>query len=141
MRAGAARRENKNLSKKQAAANARAYSAAAVLDQLRTAQARRSEVFAAARAGRADLVRKGVWEDNVAAGEPERLPGFVADQDAEKENVGVGQKGKGKKSDKDDKESVETLVHIAAKRGDAELVEWLIDHGALLLRDSSYTTC
>ncbi|KAI0030386.1 hypothetical protein K488DRAFT_7394, partial [Vararia minispora EC-137] len=72
----------------------------------------RSDIFAAARCGDSDKVRKGVWEDDVdaAGGEVKaRHEKFVKVMPADRS---------------------ETLLHIAAKKGDANLVEWLNAHGA-----------
>lgn len=73
-------------------------------------QTMRSAVFAAARRGDAAKVRKGVWEDGV---------------DAAGGEVKIGHEQFMKVPPADVKE---TLVHIAAKRGDAELVAWLNSH-------------
>lgn len=102
MRAGAERRKKKANKKKQAAAEQQASAATAAANAKSRAQTLRSAVFAAARAGDAARVKKGVWEDAVDAAGPEELG-----------------KGKG-----------ETLLHIAAKRGDVELVKWLDEHSA-----------
>lgn len=74
-------------------------------------QATRSKTFAAARRGDASAVRKGVWEDNVDAASGEVRKGadaFVKSPPADPK---------------------QTLLHIAAKNGDADLVEWLASHG------------
>lgn len=70
----------------------------------------RSAVFNAARAGDASKVKKGVWEDDVdaAGGEVKRgCERFVSSPP---------------------KDPQETLLHIAARNGDADLVEWLDAH-------------
>ena len=67
-------------------------------------------MFAAARNGDAEAVKKGVYEDDV---------------DAAGGEVKLGHDEFVKVVPKDRKE---TLLHIAAKRGDAELVEWLCSH-------------
>ncbi|KAI0320718.1 hypothetical protein OF83DRAFT_1047475, partial [Amylostereum chailletii] len=72
----------------------------------------RSEVFAAARRNDPERVKKGVWEDEV---------------DAAGGEVKVGHGEFVKKMPVDRKE---TLLHIAAKHGDASLVEWLNAHNA-----------
>ncbi|TFY56905.1 hypothetical protein EVJ58_g7351 [Rhodofomes roseus] len=74
----------------------------------------RSEIFAAARRGDSARVKKGVYEDNVdAAG-------------------GEIRKGGEKFVETLPNDPRETLLHIAAKCGDAELVEWLDSHGKLI---------
>lgn len=67
-------------------------------------------MFAAARGGNAAEVRKGVWEQAV---------------DAAGGEVKTGSDSYVKSPPKDPKE---TLMHIAAKQGDVELVEWLDAH-------------
>lgn len=82
--------------------------AKALLEQ---SQAIRSAVFAAARNGDAQKVKKGIYEDHVdaAGGEIKRdCDAFV----------------KSKPQD-----PLETLSHIAAARDDADLLEWLDTHG------------
>lgn len=103
MEAGAARRDTKLANKKEKAAKEKARATARTADRMKQSQATRSAVFAAARAGKADAVKKGVWEDNVGAADVERLPGFLLpgekdqeDQEheswerAEKENIEAG---------------------------------------------------
>lgn len=68
-------------------------------------------VFAAARDDNAVKVKKGVWEDNV---------------DAAGGEVKVGCQEFIQKLPKDPKE---TLLHIASRNGDLDLVQWLDDHG------------
>ncbi|KAI0374846.1 hypothetical protein BV20DRAFT_935224 [Pilatotrama ljubarskyi] len=75
-------------------------------------QATRSKVFAAARKGDAAAVRKGVWEENVDAAGGELRKGAEAFA---------------KYPPADPKE---TLLHIAAKNGDLDLVQWLDSHSA-----------
>lgn len=82
--------------------------ARALQEQLQTT---RSKTFAAARRGDASAVRKGVWEDNV---------------DAASGEVRKGADALVKSPPADPKQ---TLLHIAAKNGDADLVEWLASHG------------
>lgn len=71
----------------------------------------RSEVFAAARRGDSARVRKGVYEDNVDA------------------SSGEVRKGGDKFVEALPNDTRETLLHIAAKQGDADLLEWLESHG------------
>ena len=74
------------------------------------AQTKRSAVFSAARAGKQDKVKTGVWEDGVDAAGGEA-------------KVGCDAFMKTKPNDPQ-----ETLLHIAARNGDKELVEWLDAH-------------
>ncbi|KAF8212016.1 hypothetical protein K438DRAFT_1957806 [Mycena galopus ATCC 62051] len=92
------------------AQRSKAENAARTLQQ--QAQTKRSAVFAAARTGKQEKVKTGVWEDNVDAAGGEVKTGcaaFVktAPQDPQ-----------------------ETLLHIAARNGSKELVEWLDAHSA-----------
>ncbi|KIK57672.1 hypothetical protein GYMLUDRAFT_45835 [Collybiopsis luxurians FD-317 M1] len=80
--------------------------------QREKAQMNRSTVFQAARKGDVDQVKQGVWEDNVDAAGGEVKPGHedfvkIMPNDAQ-----------------------ETLLHIAARQGDTDLVKWLDAHGA-----------
>ncbi|KAI5480879.1 DnaJ-domain-containing protein [Pseudohyphozyma bogoriensis] len=77
MRAGAARREKKAADKKSAHATHSAGAAKRAVDLLTASQTKRSAVFAAARAGDWAKVKAGIWEESVAASDPEFLPGFV----------------------------------------------------------------
>ena len=82
--------------------------------QQQRGQALRSATFAAARRGDAKQVKKGVYEDNVDAAGGEVKKGceeFVTTPPADPK---------------------ETLMHIAAKNGDADLVEWLDAHSKLI---------
>ncbi|KAJ7047013.1 DnaJ domain-containing protein [Mycena alexandri] len=76
------------------------------------AQAKRSAVFTAARAGKSAKVKSGVWEDGVDAAGGEVKAGCDA-------FVKVAPK-----------DPQETLLHIAARNGDKELIEWLDSHSA-----------
>ena len=71
----------------------------------------RSQIFAAARRKDAAAVKKGVYEDNV---------------DASGGELRQGSESLAKKTPVDLKE---TLLHIAAKHGDVDLVQWLDSHG------------
>lgn len=82
--------------------------------QLQRAQSLRSATFAAARAGDAEKVKSGVYEDNVDAAGGEIKKGceeFVTVPPVDRK---------------------ETLMHIAVKNGDADLVEWLDNHSMSL---------
>lgn len=69
-------------------------------------------MFAAAREGRGEEVRKGVWEEGVD------VCGGEGDEFAE---VRDGEERGGK-------DSKETLLHIAVRSGDGKLVRWLDAH-------------
>ena len=72
-------------------------------------------MFSAARQGDNEKVKKGVWEDEVdaAGGEVRRgCESFVKSMPAD---------------------NSETLLHIATRRGDAELVEWLDTHSMIFV--------
>ncbi|KAG5638279.1 hypothetical protein H0H81_000925 [Sphagnurus paluster] len=75
-------------------------------------QLTRSAVFAAARAGDAKQVEKAIWEGDVDAAGGEVKDGC-------QEYVSV-----------QPTDPLETLLHIAAKRGDIHLLRWLDGHGA-----------
>lgn len=95
--------------KAQARASSKATAKAKEAAQKR-AQTTRSAVFAAARKGEAAKVKKGIWEDDVDAAGGEVLDGhllFVPSMPSDLK---------------------ETLLHIATKKGDAELVVWLDSH-------------
>ncbi|KAJ7063471.1 DnaJ-domain-containing protein [Mycena amicta] len=97
--------------KAQAQANrTKAQATARTSQQLE--QTKRSAVFSAARARNSEKVKKGVWEDSVDAAGGEIKLGcgeFVA---------------------KALNDPQETLLHISARNGDKELVEWLDAHSA-----------
>ncbi|KAI0748076.1 hypothetical protein C8Q80DRAFT_1170004 [Daedaleopsis nitida] len=106
------RQRKKNSAKKAEAAASRMTVEQKVRTQQEQAQTRRSDVFAAARRKNADVVKKGVWEDNVDASGVEILKGsegFVKDPPADVK---------------------ETLLHIASNNGDLDLVQWLDSHSA-----------
>lgn len=73
-------------------------------------QKKRLAVFAAARKGQYEAVKKGVWEEDV---------------DAAGGEVRSGAEDAVKPSPRDPKE---TLLHIVARLGNQEIVEWLVDH-------------
>lgn len=74
-------------------------------------QKRRSAIFTAARAGRWEQVKKGIWEENIDADGGEVLTGL-------EEIIPKP------------KEPKETLLHLAAKAGVMDVFKWLVDHGA-----------
>jgi hypothetical protein len=107
------RQKAKKANKKGEAEASRKKAEDAARAQQQRAQTLRSATFAAARAGDAAKVKKGVWEDNVdaAGGEVKKgCEGFVTKAPADPK---------------------ETLMHIAAKNGDAALVQWLDAHSTL----------
>ncbi|KAJ7905725.1 hypothetical protein B0H14DRAFT_2661321 [Mycena olivaceomarginata] len=112
-RVAAEERQKAKVEAKKAQAEAqrsKAENAARTLQQ--QAQTKRSAVFAAARAGKQDKVKTGVWENDV---------------DAAGGEVKAGCDAFVKTAPKDPQE---TLLHIAARNGDKELVEWLDAHSA-----------
>lgn len=73
----------------------------------------RSAVFGAAHSGDAAKVKAGIYENNVdAAG-------------------GEVRKGSESLITQPPKDPLETLMHICAKRGDIDLLEWLDTHSTL----------
>ncbi|KAJ3835624.1 hypothetical protein F5878DRAFT_627415 [Lentinula raphanica] len=80
--------------------------------QRQKVQKNRSAVFNAARQGNAQGVKKGIWENDVDAAGGEVKPGH-------EEFV--------KATPKDPQE---TLLHIAVRKGDFDLVKWLDEHNA-----------
>ncbi|KZT11328.1 DnaJ-domain-containing protein [Laetiporus sulphureus 93-53] len=97
--------------KAQAAAFQKSAAKKARAEQERL-QTLRSEVFSAARRGDGDKVRKGIYEDNVDATGGE----IIAGSEAYARRI--------------PEDRQETLMHIAAKNGDAKLVQWLDCHNA-----------
>ena len=105
------RQKAKKQNKKAQAELQRHKAAQAANAQQRRVQLTRSAVFAAARAGDAIKVKKGVWEDNVDAAGGEVKTG--CDEFVQLPPM----------------DSKQTLSHIAARNGDADLVQWLDGHG------------
>ena len=105
------RREAKAAKKKVQAEASRKSAEEKAQAQQERAQALRSAVFAAARSGNAKKVQQGVWEDSVDAAGGEIKPGCEAYFKSKL------------------KDPLETLSHIVASNGDAELFEWLDTHG------------
>lgn len=115
-RAAAEERQKAKMEAKKArgeAQRSRAEATARILQQ--QTQSKRSAVFAAARAGNRDKVKSGVWEDGVDAAGGEVKAGC----DAFVETA--------------PNDPQETLLHIAARNGDKELVAWLDAHSRWFL--------
>jgi hypothetical protein len=105
------RQKNKIEAKKAQAEAVRKSSEERAKLLLQEAQTIRSSVFAAARAGNAAKVKKGIWENAVDAAGGEVKSGsadFVKVHPVD---------------------AKETLLHIASASGDFELVKWLDSHG------------
>lgn len=114
------RQRIKSANKKAEARSQRQKDEQTIRLQQKRSQLTRSAVFAAARAGDAKKVKKGIWEEDVdAAG------GEV--KDGSRDFVDILPS-----------DPLETLLHIAAKLGNRDLVRWLDEHGAELEeRDSA----
>ncbi|KAI0637017.1 hypothetical protein C8Q77DRAFT_1095585 [Trametes polyzona] len=106
------RQRQKAFAKKAEAEASRRNAEQKARAQQEKLQATRSKVFAAARRGDASAVKKGIWEDNVDAAGGELRRGA----EAFVKSLPVDPK--------------QTLLHIVAKKGDADLVEWLTAHSA-----------
>lgn len=109
------RQKQKVEEKKAKAAAARKSSEDRAQQILRKAQSTRSSVFAAARQNKPDIVRKGIWEDGVDAAGGEIKPScsqFIKSPPADPQ---------------------ETLLHIAIRNNDLELVQWLDSHSKRFL--------
>ena len=114
MKDAATRQKEKAKRKREKAKQDRQTAANILTSQRENMQALRSKVFAAARNGDADIVKKGVWEHDVDPSGGEIKPGC--------DNL-VRQKPSDPR---------ETLLHIAARHGDKDLVEWLGSHSSFL---------
>lgn len=104
------RQKNKASAKKAQAEASRQSAKNKARQQLQRSQNTRSQVFAAARRGDAEKVKKGIWEDEVDATGGEIKRGgeeFVKSLPTD---------------------PMETIMHIFARSGDADLIEWLIAH-------------
>ncbi|KAF8843561.1 hypothetical protein BDN67DRAFT_135529 [Paxillus ammoniavirescens] len=106
------RQKAKAACKKAEAENQRQRAAQTAQAQQQRVQTLRSATFTAARAGDAVQVKKGVWEDEVD------LSGGEIKMGCEKYVVTQPEDPK------------ETLLHIAAQKGDVDLVKWLDAHSA-----------
>ena len=110
-KAAEARQKNKASKKRAQAEVSRKTAETKAKAQLERSQNLRSAVFSAARNGDSKSVKKSIYEDHVdaAGGEVKRDCGaFVKSMP---------------------RDPCETLSHIAAARGDVDLVEWLDTHG------------
>jgi hypothetical protein len=106
----AARRKAKAESKAAERAQSISQAAERTRQVLAKQQALRSSIFAAAKKGDAEAVKKGIYEDEVDAAGPEMLPG----SDSKEAMKGAN--------------ALETLLHIVVDNGDTKLAEWLLDH-------------
>lgn len=107
----AATRQKEKAERKREKAEQDRQSAAKVLAEKRgKMQALRSSVFAAARKGDVEAVKNGVWEQEIDPSGGEIRPGcdhLVRQKPADPH---------------------ETLLHIAARHGNKDLLEWLGSH-------------
>ncbi|KAI0340080.1 hypothetical protein BDW22DRAFT_1421855 [Trametopsis cervina] len=104
------RQKEKAKKKKAEAEKSRQMAEEKARIQLERSQVLRSAVFAAAREGDLAAVKKGIWEDEVDAAGGETKVGCES------------------LTSPPQKDPRETLAHIAATRGDADLLEWLDTH-------------
>lgn len=108
------RHKAKVQAKKAQADAVRKSSEARAREIRRAAQEARTFVFAAARNGEAEEVKKYIWDDAVDTAGGEVKPGcsdFVKSQPGD---------------------PLETLLHIATKFGNLDLVQWLDSHSQFL---------
>lgn len=112
MKDAATRQKEKAKRKREKANQDRQTAARVFASQQERVQVLRSKIFAAARSGDADTVKKGVWEQDVDPSGGEIKPGC--------EHL-VEQKPSDPR---------ETLLHIAARHGDKVLLEWLGSHSS-----------
>ncbi|KAG6876015.1 hypothetical protein C0992_001370 [Termitomyces sp. T32_za158] len=106
------RQKTKNSDKKAAAKAQRQKDIETMRKRLEVSQKLRSAIFAAARKGNGERVKQGIWEEDVDAAGGEVKDGchdFVEIVPAD---------------------PYETLLHIAARCGDHNVVKWLDGHGA-----------
>jgi len=112
MKDAATRQKEKAKRKREKANQDRQTAARVFASRQEEMQVLRSRLFAAARKGGADAVKKGVWEQGVDPSGGEIKPGC--------EHL-VEQKPADPR---------ETLLHIAARHGDKVLLEWLGSHSS-----------
>ena len=116
------RKRKKASAKKVAAEASRKTAEEKARSHQEQVQEKRSNVFAAARRNDTEAVKKGVWEDAVdAAG-------------------GEARKGSEDLVKNPPTDPKETLMHIAAKHGNLELVKWLDSHSATFLTKLPFLT-
>ncbi|KAH8826978.1 DnaJ-domain-containing protein [Flagelloscypha sp. PMI_526] len=109
-KAAASRQKAKALQKKARAEVDRQAAESAAQKHAKNVQTKRSAVFAAARSGNAADVKKGIWENDVdASGGEIKIQQFVQVEPNDPQ---------------------ETLLHIATRNGDVDLVKWLDSHSA-----------
>ncbi|KAL5529761.1 hypothetical protein ACEPAG_5746 [Sanghuangporus baumii] len=106
------RQKQRNLNKRARAEAAKQEAARKALLLQQQMQQKRSAVFAAARCGDAEAVKKGIWEDSVDAAGGEIRPGSEEFVPLHPQDIS------------------ETLLHIAVANMNVELVEWLVNHNA-----------
>ncbi|KAJ3507934.1 hypothetical protein NLJ89_g6030 [Agrocybe chaxingu] len=112
-RLDAERRQREKFEAKKAQAEAaRKSSEERARALLQKAQEKRTSVFAAARRGNAEKVKKGVWEDGVDATGGEIKPDCASFVQTPPKDL------------------QETLLHVAAMKGDVDLIKWLDSHSA-----------
>ena len=112
MKDAATRKKEKAERKREKAKQDRQSAAKVLASQQEKMQTLRSKVFTAARNGDADAVKRGVWEEDVDPSGGEIKPGC---------DHLVRQKPT---------DFQETLLHIAARLGNKDLLEWLGSHSA-----------
>jgi len=112
MKDAATRKKEKAERKREKAKQDRQSAAKVLASQQETMHALRSKVFTAARNGDAEAVKRGVWEQDVDPSGGEIKSGC---------DHLVRQKPK---------DPQETLLHIAARLGNRDLLEWLGSHSA-----------
>lgn len=113
MKDAATRQKEKAKRKREKAEEDRQAAAKVLASQQEKIQAVRSMVFTAARNGDANVVKKGIWEQDVDPSGGEIRPGC--------DNLVLQRPW----------DPRETLLHIAARHGDKDLLEWLGSHSSL----------
>jgi len=113
-----AERKEQRRRKKDRRAKAQQEQKETAKEMRRASQRKRSEIFRMARSGDAEGVQRGIWEQNVDAAGQECLVG-MEDDPAFLDSRGDADYG-----------LKETFLHIFARRGDLDMVKWLVDHSA-----------
>lgn len=114
MKDAATRQKEKAKRKREKAKQDHEMAAEVLASQQENRQVLRSKAFAAARNGDADIVKRGVWEQDVDPSGGEIKPG--CDHSVRR-----------KPSD-----PREMLLHVTARHGDKNLLEWLGSHSSSL---------